>query len=82
MPAFHDDRCLADGAYSRDLRTGILYRCLGSRLQAGQSRVGFEDVLCPDETRWVNPRSVLVQRLRFVKQGDPSTGREVVEAML
>jgi hypothetical protein len=81
MPALHDDRCLADGAYSRDQRTGILYRCLGARIQAGQPRVGFEDVLCP-ETRWVNPRSILVQRLRFVCQGDPSTGREIVEAML
>jgi hypothetical protein len=77
-----DERCLRDGAYSRDQRTGALVRCLGQRLHdPGGVRFGFEDVLDPGDVRWVVKGSISVRRLRFVCQGDPSNEREVVEAM-
>lgn len=76
-----DQRCRRDGAYARDRRDSTLYRCLGPRLQDGGNRVGYEDVLDPADVRWVKPQGTFIQRLRFVCQGDPSTPREVVEAM-
>lgn len=80
----NDRRCLLDGAYCRDERTGILYRCLGERLQeepGEHMRVGYEDVLDPDEVRWVSRGNVFAHSLRFVCQGEPSSQREIVEAM-
>lgn len=76
-----DQRCQQDGAYARCQRTGTLYRCLGQRLQDTGTRIGYEDVLDPSEVRWVNRGSVFTQRLRFITQGDPSSDREVIEAM-
>lgn len=77
-----DQRCLSDGTYcalDRDL-----FRCLGSReprSPAEARRVGFENAADPDDVRWVRPHSLFVQRLSFVYQGEPSTDREIVEAM-
>jgi hypothetical protein len=76
-----DQRCFRDGAYSRDYRTGDLVRCLGERDLDGQTRYGFEDAIYPAYVRWVKKTGVLANRLRFVKQGEPSSPREVVEAM-
>jgi hypothetical protein len=76
-----DERCFRDGAYARDRRTGDLVRCLGERDIDGQTRYGFEDAVYPAYVRWVKKTGVLANRLRFVKQGDPSSPREVVEAM-
>jgi hypothetical protein len=79
-----DERCQRDGAYCRDPETGILYRCLGERIQDAPGdpvRVGYENALDPDIVRWVTRRSVLAVRMRFVVQGEPSTDREIVEAM-
>jgi hypothetical protein len=62
-----------------------LWRCLGERLvDAGgdeQCRVGYEDAVNPREVRWVAPRGDFVRRLQFVCYGEPSSDREVVEAM-
>jgi hypothetical protein len=76
-----DQRCFRDGAYARDYRTGDLVRCLGERDIDGQTRYGFEDAVYPAYVRWVKKSGVLAKRLRFVKQGEPSSPREVVEAM-
>lgn len=76
-----DARCLKDGAYSRDHRNGDLVRCLGERTLDGETRYGFEDAVHPAYVRWVKTTGILANRLRFVKQGDPSSPREVVEAM-
>jgi hypothetical protein len=76
-----DERCFRDGAYGRDRRTGDLVRCLGEREINGETRFGFEDAVYPAYVRWVKKTGVLANRLRFVKQGEPSSPREVVEAM-
>jgi hypothetical protein len=76
-----DQRCFHDGAYACDCRTGDLVRCLGERDLDGQTRYGFEDAVYPAYVRWVKKTGVLANRLRFVKQGDPLSPREVVEAM-
>jgi hypothetical protein len=84
-PTTIDPRVTQDGAYCRGLRDRVLWRCLGERLVdiggGEQQRVGYEDAVAPSEVRWVAPRGEFVRRLQFVVQGDPSNGREVVEAM-
>jgi hypothetical protein len=79
-----DPRCLRDGAYCRGLRNRILWRCLGERIVEGPGdprRVGYEDVSDPGEVRWVTRTSIFTQRLAFVCQGEPSSDREVIEAL-
>ena len=76
------DRRFSDGAYSA--HGSDLYRCLGARLPSAQAdcvRVGFENASDPADVRWVRPTSLFAQRLVFVRQGEPSTQRETVEAM-
>lgn len=81
---FGDPRILRDGAYCVDRRTGAFYRCLGERLQDAPGdplRVGYENAVDPSDVRWVTRASILVERLQFVSQGEPSSDREVIEAM-
>jgi hypothetical protein len=77
-----DSRCFADGAYC--VRGRELFRCLGERHPKPAdrpARIGFENAVDPREVRWVRPSSLFAQRLEFVKQGDPTTDRETIEAM-
>lgn len=77
-----DRRCLSDGAYCA--AGADLYRCLGSRLpktHGDRIRIGFENACDPDDVRWVAPTSLFAQQLRFVRQGEPSSQREIIEAM-